>query len=315
MKSLRRWRCPFLAALGSTLLLLCSWPACRLAGELPSVGVVVGSAAPELERFAARELCDYLAKLYGIQAYPERHPSSSDQVLFLIGNPQTNPTVKRATGGRPFPEVTDQGIVLRRSELDGRPALIVGGGSPKATLWAVYELAERWGVRYLIDRDILPERMEDFVLPDLDVVMEPVFRIRGHPTFQDFAASGEAWGVADFKVLIDQLAKMKFTRMNIYAYGWQPYLHWEHKGIQRRSASLWYGYRYPITPDTWGRELFEDAEEFWNPDLPPGWQLRRDHGRRRASGPQPDRTRAPPGHGLRSLGTHHRLHARVRPLA
>ena len=275
MKSCRRWRYPFFgmgpAAIGLALLLLLgSWSACRPAREQVRVSVVVGSAAPELERFAARELCSYLAKLYGIQAYPERHPSASAQALFLIGNPQTNAAVKKAARQQPFPEVTDQGIVLRRAELAGRPALIVGGGSPKATLWAVYELVERWGVRYLIDRDVLPERRDVFELPDLDVVMEPVFRIRGHPTFQDFAASGEAWGVADFQVLIDQLAKMKFTRMNVYAYGWQPYLHWEHKGIKRQSASLWYGYRYPITPDMWGRERFEDADEFWNPDLPLG---------------------------------------------
>ena len=275
MKSRRRWGYPFFgmgsAVVGLTLLLLlCSWLACRSVGEQPRVGVVVGSAAPDLERFAARELCGYLAKLYGIQAWPERRPPSSAQFLFLIGNPGTNATVERAAQQEAFPEVSDQGIVLRRSELDGLPALIVGGGSPRATLWAVYELVERWGVRYLVDRDVLPEKRKDFELPDLDVVMEPVFRIRGHPTFQDFAASGEAWGVADFHVLIDQLAKMKFTRMNIYAYGWQPWLHWEHKGIQRRSASLWYGYRYPITPEMWGRELFEDAEEFWNPDLPLG---------------------------------------------
>ena len=137
MKSRRRWRYPFFGAVGLTLLLLlCSGPACSPAGEQPQVGVVVGSAAPELERFAARELCDYLAKLYGIQAFPERRPPSSAQALFLIGNPATNATVKRATEQQPFPEVSDQGIVLRRSELDGRPALIVGGGSPRATLWA-----------------------------------------------------------------------------------------------------------------------------------------------------------------------------------
>ena len=34
--------------------------------------------------------------------------------------------------------------------------IVIGGGSPVATLWAVYELVERWGVRYLIDRDVYP---------------------------------------------------------------------------------------------------------------------------------------------------------------
>jgi len=56
----------------------------------------------------------------------------------------------------------------------------------------VYELAQRWGVRYLVDRDVFPEQMGAFKVPDLDIVMEPVFRIRAHPSIQDYAASGES---------------------------------------------------------------------------------------------------------------------------
>ena len=261
MRLEREWICLAL------LVLVLTGSACTPA---PQVDVVVGSAAPELERFAAQELCDYLSKLYGIRAYPARRISGSADAVFLIGSPQTNAAVKRAAGQQPFPEVSDQGIVLRRADLEGGPALILGGGSPQATLWAVYELVERWGVRYFTDRDVLPDRQDAFQLPDLDVVMEPVFRIRGHPSVQDFAPSGESWGMADFRVLIDQLAKLKFNRLQLSGYMYQPFLHWEHKGIKRDTTSLWYGQHFPITPDMIGRELFEDAEEFWNPDLPLG---------------------------------------------
>jgi hypothetical protein len=234
----------------------------------PRVDVVIGGDAPALERFAASELCDYLAKLYRVDAFPDRHLSSSPSAIFLIGNPETNALVRQVSEAKPFPKVSDQGIVLRRTVLDGRPALIVGGGSPRATLWAVYELVERWGVRYMADRDILPEHMAPFEVPDLDVVMEPVFRIRAHPSIQDYASSGESWGMADFRPLIAQLAKMKFSRLNIFAFGYQPFLDWQYGGIQRSSAHLWYDEHFPITPDMVGRDLFGDGEEFWNPDLP-----------------------------------------------
>ena len=72
----------------------------------------------------------------------------------------------------------------------------MGGGSSQATLWAVYELAERWGVRYLLDRDVLPAKSK-FTMPTLNVVMEPIFRVRAHPTIQDFVDSGEALGIKD----------------------------------------------------------------------------------------------------------------------
>jgi len=234
----------------------------------PRVDVVLGPAAPELERFAADELCEYLVKLFGIHSFPKRNLSPDGTTVFLIGRPETNPKVKQALTKSPFPQVTDQGIVLRRTEYEGRPAMVVGGGSPRATLWAVYELAERWGVRYLVDRDVLPERREGFRIPDLNVLMEPQLRVRAHPTIQDFANSGEAWGMADFRVLIDQLAKMKFNRMNIYPFAYQPYLHYELNGIKRRSAWLWYNFHYPVTGDMVGRELFGSVPEFWNPDLP-----------------------------------------------
>jgi hypothetical protein len=236
--------------------------------EYAQVSVVMGTTAPELERFAASELCHYLEKLFGIRTEPTTKLSNSTKMFILLGTPETNGALKQITAKQTFPKLTDQGIVLRRTEFVKRPTLIVGGGSPRATLWAVYELAERWGVRYLVDRDLLPDRMGQFKLPELNVVMEPLLRVRAHPTIQDFASSGESWGMADFRPLIDQLAKLKFNRLNIYPFGWQPFLHYELHGIKRRSAWLWYDYHYPITADMPGRQLFGNATEFWNPDLP-----------------------------------------------
>ena len=144
--------------LAGAVLILGFGPAPLSAKDSPGVDVIVGSAAPELERFAAQELSDYLAKLYGIQAHPHREVSGGADAVFLIGSPETNSAVRQALGESGFGEVTDQGLVLKRTRWEERPGLVVGGGSPRATLWAVYELVERWGVRYLTDRDVLPER-------------------------------------------------------------------------------------------------------------------------------------------------------------
>ncbi len=225
------------------------------------IAVVVGENAPDLEKFAASELCGYLNKLFGLDVQPTNAPAASASAVFLIGTPASNPLIKA------FPKVGDQGIVIQRVG-GATPTLIVGGGSSRATLWAVYELAERWGVRYLLDRDVLPAKSK-FTMPSLKVVMEPIFRVRAHPTIQDFADSGEAWGIKDFRPLIDQLAKMKYNRLNIFAFAWQPYLEYQVDGIKRQTAALWYSYHYPITPDMPGRSAFPaEMKEFWNPDLP-----------------------------------------------
>jgi hypothetical protein len=66
------------------------------------------------------------------------------------------------------------------------------------------------------------------------------------------------------------LAKLKLSRIFVSIWPWQPFLHWECQGIERRTAFLWFDYHYPITDDMVGRELFGESEEFWNPDLPRG---------------------------------------------
>src|SRR5450631_1771128 len=138
------------------------------------VSVVLSKNAPELERFAATELCGYLEKLFGVNTEPAISPIANSTAVFLVGSPSTNPWIKS------FPKVSDQGIVIRNAT-GSKSTLIVGGGSPKATLWAVYELAERWGVRYLLDRDALPAKAR-FDIPQLNIVMEPIFKVRAHPT-------------------------------------------------------------------------------------------------------------------------------------
>ena len=98
--------------------------------------------------------------------------------------------------------------------------------------------------------------------------MEPVLPIRQWRVINDFACGPESWGMADYRMLIDQLAKLKFNRIFISIWPWQPFLHYEVRGVQRQSATLWFDFHYPITDDMVGRHLFGDEVEFWNPDLP-----------------------------------------------
>ncbi len=240
-----------------------------LAGGAVRVGVVVGRRAPALERFAAEELCRYLASLYDLRVQPTTGAPAAATALFLVGTTGANPAITQVYKDRPFPRVGEQGIVLRRAQWRGRPALILGGGSPEAALWAVYELVERWGVRYLLHGDVLPERRA-FTLLDLDVVVEPALPTRMWRLVNDFAFGPESWPLADCRAVIDQLAKLKFNRILVSTWTYQPFLDLKYQGVERSHADLWFGFHYPITDDMVGRELFGEEEEFWNPDLPRG---------------------------------------------
>ena len=244
-------------------------PANELTAPIRCVDIQLGLQPHELERYAADELARYITRLFHVEVTRGGAQSPPADVLLLVGTPQTNPAVSQALGSGNWPQVSDQGIVLKTASLDGKPVLVVGGGSPAATLWAVYELVERWGVRYLLSGDVYPETRSEFCLPAIDQVMEPEFRARWFKTMGDFPMGMEGWGMADYRPFLDQLAKLKFNRIRVGSSPSQPFLDLQIQGIQQQSAVLWYGYRYPITDDMPGRKLFGNETEFWNPDLPP----------------------------------------------
>ncbi|OHB79210.1 MAG: hypothetical protein A2W31_00180 [Planctomycetes bacterium RBG_16_64_10] len=238
------------------------------AAPVAKVGIQLGLRSNELERYAADELARYVARLFHVEVTRGGELPGSADVWLLVGSPATNPAVVQTLGNGNWPQVSDQGIVLQQAKLEGKPALVIGGGSPAATLWAVYELVERWGVRYLLSGDVYPEKKREFYFPATDQVMEPVFRARWFKTMGDFAMGMEGWGMADYRPFLDQLAKLKFNRIRVGSSPSQPFLELRIKGIQQQTAVLWYGYRYPITDDMPGRKLFGNVAEFWNPDLP-----------------------------------------------
>ena len=68
--------------------------------------------------------------------------------------------------------------------------------------------------------------------------------------------------------MIDQLAKLKFNRVILSSWPWEPYQHLEVDEVRKQWATLWFDYHYPITDDMPGRSLFGNEQEFWHPDLP-----------------------------------------------
>jgi len=221
-----------------------------------SAAVVSPPNAAPAERYAVELLKRYLAQLFGI------HAGASGDIVFLVGQARKNPGLDANAV-----KLSDQGILIRTTTWRRKPAIVVSGGSEAATLWAVAELAERWGVRFLAHRDVLPPR-RSFRLPQLDITLEPKLRIRQWRVVNEFACGPLSWGLADYRPVIDQLAKMKFNRLLVVLWPHHPFLDYQYAGIHRSSADIFFGYRFPITPDMPGRSLFGNAKQFWNPDLP-----------------------------------------------
>ena len=234
--------------------------------DAPAVAVVLGPEAPELERFAADELSTQFQQLFDAEvSIVESQPADAKNVI-LIGSPATNPAI----GADHWPsELSDQGHLIKSvPESAGAPEqLIVGGGSPVATLWAVYELGHHFGMRYLLHGDFAPIDKPEFSLSKLDIALEPNLKIRAWRTIDAGAASQESWGLADHEKLIGQLAKLKFTHVTMVIHPWQPFYDVEGGGSPKIEGTLWLGREFPVDGDTAGRSVFDGAELFQNPDF------------------------------------------------
>jgi hypothetical protein len=226
-------------------LLLIATPA--LAG--PKVGIAVGPDAPKLERVAADEVAAQFKQLFQAETTVAEKIPEGIEHLILVGSPATNPAVKEAIGDR-WPSLSEQGHLVQSAKLGDRPVLVVGGGSPTATLWAAYELGHHFGIRSFLHGDVMPEKVPELKLDGIDIKLEPVVKVRAWRVLDDSPLGFAAWGLDDHTRLFAQLAKLKFTHVEIDVEAAPPVVS-----------------TIPVAGDVPGRKAFKGAKEFVNPAL------------------------------------------------
>jgi hypothetical protein len=150
--------------------------------------------------------------------------------LIVVGSPTTNALLAaaEARGQVDFKGLKAEGLILKTLDLDGRPAVLVGGNEEAGTMYAAYELLERLGIVFQLTNDIIPQQKPDLTLPALDVRTEPALKYRGV-----FCCHGLRWymGLDDFRRHIDQWAKMKINCLSFYfGIGGSPWLEFSYKG-------------------------------------------------------------------------------------
>jgi len=107
-----------------------------------------------------------------------------------------------------------------RLKTDG-PVLTVSGGSGIGVLYGAYALAERLGVRFQIDGDVIPDHRMPLVLPALDETHAPLFALRGILPFHDFPEGPDWWTLDDWKTVVSQTAKLRMNFIGLHTYPFQ----------------------------------------------------------------------------------------------
>ncbi|MDA1015278.1 MAG: hypothetical protein O3A00_12600 [Planctomycetota bacterium] len=227
------------------------------------VQIVHGEHAPKLERFAATELADVFRRVFDDVDVSVSAVAARSSTNVWIGSPTTNPRIAKLV--KDWPKTSDQGIVIRSNA--ALQTHVIGGGSAAATLWAVYEFGHRLGIRSLPRGDIDPLKKRPFKLTDANVVLEPQLKSRTWRTINDFAIGPESWGLEEHKRFLRQLAKLKFNRLMLSVYPWQPFVEYEFGGVKKQTALHWFGEEYRVDGDTVGKKVFLGQKLFENPDF------------------------------------------------
>ena len=263
--------------------------------EKRPVTIVLRPDSTPLEQHAAEELRTYFARLFEIDASVVGRAPDEGVVLYL--------------GVAAAPEVDDQQIRLI-PQSDG---LLIEGGSPRAVLWGVYDLVERWGVRYLTSGDVIPAKPGPFRLPEKEVVLTPNMKIRCWRLVNDLADGPVSWSLEENKRFLRQIAKMKYNRVVLSFWPCQPFVHYTFRGIEKPPGVFNFGQRFPIDDDTIGREKMSGMTEFLNPDLAGAKSPEELVQRATGPGAGDHRRGEATRHGNRDRHPAVRLAARVRP--
>ena len=256
--------CTARVTFGVWIALFCLFPCHLFAAQ--QVEIVIGQTTSRIDQFAATELKQQLERLFEVEAKISTMWSGKSPHTILLGNSPQNVAMAEKMGFQ-YPKLTPQGISLKSFRSENGSFLLVGGGSPPATLWAVYELGNQWGIRYLLSGDIIPEKKKTIDLGRIDLIMEPEIKVRSFQTVDASAFGFESWGLADQQKLIHQLAKLKYNNLMIVVHPWQPFVHYEFGGIKKQTGVLWWGEKYRVDGDTPGRQALGGAKWFENPDF------------------------------------------------
>jgi hypothetical protein len=98
-----------------------------------------------------------------------------------------------------------QQFTLKTVQGDDRTSWWVVGGDETGTRYGAYRFAEKLGVRFALDEDVLPDEPLGGAWPVLDETGKPRFSLRGLQPFHDFSVGPDWWNLQDYQNVLSQM--------------------------------------------------------------------------------------------------------------
>ena len=127
-----------------------------------------------------------------------------------------------------------------------RVILVAGGGGP-GVLYGAYQLAEKLGVRFGLEGDVVPDARVPMPALDLDETGAPLFAVRGIQPFHDFPEGPDWWTLESYKAVLGQLPKLRMNFFGLHTYPENP--NKEHGATPNAEPTVWIGREGDFRPD------------------------------------------------------------------
>jgi hypothetical protein len=111
-----------------------------------------------------------------------------------------------------------EAFLLRTVTSGGKTVVAIIGSDGPGVLYGSYRFAERMGVAFGLDGDVVPDVRVPFALPALDETSTPLFRLRGIQPFHDFPEGPDWWNTDDYLAIIGQLPKLGMNFFGLHTY-------------------------------------------------------------------------------------------------
>lgn len=204
--------------------------------------VVVAADASRLERVAAAEVRRYLYLVTGgLPAVVEAVSTSGLTGPAVIVTQQGRSLLRGLESSlSPVPRLGPEDYWLKTVEISGRSHVLVAGGEGAGVLYGAFAFAEKFGVRFELDADLVPEDWISYTTPDLDETGRPLFAIRGVLPFHDFPEGPDWWRLDNYKTVLGQLPKLGMNFFGLHTYPDQG---------PNAEPTVWIGSRGEFEPD------------------------------------------------------------------
>ncbi len=204
------------------------------AGLAEPVAVVVPANARAPEKLAAKELADYLARIYPDDSFRVKvGPPEIGARRILLGTPESAPALAKNLD-RAKLAAPEAYLVKTVRGNDGASCAVIAGADPSGVLRGVYGLLEHLGFGFYPGIETAPEPRPGKWTPEgWDLADHPLVATRLVFNWHNFLSGCTGWNFPQWEQWVTGAQKTGFNTVMVHAYGNNPMFTFSFKGIEK----------------------------------------------------------------------------------